>query len=433
MKTKSNQNKNNKIKESQNKQSSKIMDDITNDYNNIKDTNNNNDIFKWRTLEETVICKAYNDFKPGKKILSFDLDDTITSFEKKKSGKSKSPDKDKQKVKDNSYIYTFGINKIKSKLDEYQKNNFIFVVFSNQNGITMGHIKENDFKNKIDKIFSEELKYPFAVIFAKEKDYYRKPCPGMIELFKKYFNENMELDLKECIYVGDAAGRKKSNTYKRNDFSDSDYKFAINCQFKFFTPEEFFLNEKSEYPKITNKMHDYDHNNNDHIKYDLSPNNKEVIILIGSPGSGKSTFTEKFLLPKGYIRINQDILKTKEKVLKSLLQNIKEGKKIVIDSTNPQKNGRKDYIKICKENNYSVRAFVFQVSKELAFHLNNLRAINKNRNHYSGHVNNIPIHAFFKNFEQPEINEGFKEIVNVNFVPGPFENEEDKKIFYYLS
>ena len=387
MKAKSNQNKNNKIKESQNKQSSKIMDDITNDYNNIKDINNNNDIFKWRTLEETVICKAYNDFKPGKKILSFDLDDTITSFEKKKSGKSKSPDKDKQKVKDNSYIYTFGINKIKSKLDE----------------------------------------------FAKEKDYYRKPCPGMIELFKKYFNENMELDLKECIYVGDAAGRKKSNTYKRNDFSDSDYKFAINCQFKFFTPEEFFLNEKSEYPKITNKMHDYDHNNNDHIKYDLSPNNKEVIILIGSPGSGKSTFTEKFLLPKGYIRINQDILKTKEKVLKSLLQNIKEGKKIVIDSTNPQKNGRKDYIKICKENNYSVRAFVFQVSKELAFHLNNLRAINKNRNHYSGHVNNIPIHAFFKNFEQPEINEGFKEIVNVNFVPGPFENEEDKKIFYYLS
>ena len=297
----------------------------------------------------------------------------------------------------------------------------------------MGHIKEDDFKNKIDKIFNEELKYPFAVLFAKEKDYYRKPCTGMVELFKTEFNENMELDLNECIYVGDAAGRKKSKTYKRNDFSDSDYKFAINCQFKFFTPEEFFLNEKSDYPKIVNKMHDYDQNNNAHIKYDLSPNFKEVIILIGSPGSGKSTFTENNLVPKGYIRINQDNLKSKEKVIKCLLQNIKEGKKIVIDSTNPQKNGRSEFLKLCKDNNYPVRAFVFQVSKDLAFHLNNLRAINKNRKHYSGHVNNIPIHTFFKNFEQPEIKEGFKEIVQVNFVPGPFENEKDKKLFYYLS
>ena len=421
-------------KESQNKKSSQIIDNIINDYNNIKGVNNDNiDIFKWRTIDETVICKAYNEFKPGKKILSFDLDDTITSFSKTKAGKSKSPDKDKKKDKNESYIFTFGLDKIKSKLDEFQKKNFVFVIFSNQNGITLGHIKEDDFKNKIDKIFNEELKYPFAVLFAKEKDYYRKPCTGMVELFKTEFNENMELDLNECIYVGDAAGRKKSKTYKRNDFSDSDYKFAINCQFKFFTPEEFFLNEKSDYPKIVNKMHDYDQNNNDHIKYDLSPNFKEVIILIGSPGSGKSTFTENNLVPKGYIRINQDNLKSKEKVIKCLLQNIKEGKKIVIDSTNPQKNGRSEFLKLCKDNNYPVRAFVFQVSKDLAFHLNNLRAINKNRKHYSGHLNNIPIHTFFKNFEQPEIKEGFKEIVQVNFVPGPFENEKDKKLFYYLS
>ena len=416
-------------KESLKKQSSSVMNDIINDYNNIKDANINNNIFIWNTLEDTVICKAYNEFKPGKKLLSFDLDDTIISFEKKKSGKSKSP----QKESEDSYIFSFGLNKIKEKLDDYQKKDYIFAIFSNQNGITVGHIKEKDFKNKIDKIFNNELKYPFVIICAKEKDYYRKPSPGMLDLFKRHFNENMELDLNECIYVGDAAGRKKSKTYKRNDFSDSDHKFAINCKFNFYTPEEFFLNEKSDYPKIINKLYDYDKNNNDHIKYDTSPNSKEVILLIGSPGSGKSTFAENYLVPKGYIRINQDNLKAKQKVMNCLMKNIDEGKKIVIDCTNPQKNGRSEYIKICKNKNYPIRAFVFQVSKELAMHLNNLRAINKNRKHYSDHVNNIPIHTFFKNFEQPEIKEGFTEIVQVNFVPGPFENEEDKKIFYYLS
>lgn len=425
MKAHSNKSKNQTSKLNDNKKSSEVFDDIINDYNNIqKKEDDKINIFKWRTLEDTVICNAYNDFKPGKKLLAFDLDDTLTTFGKKKG---------KSKEESSSYTFAFDINKIRAKLDEYQKNDFVFAIISNQNGITLGHIKEGDFKNKIDKIFKEELKYPFAAMFAKEKDYYRKPCPGMLELFIKNFNQNQELNLDECIYVGDAAGRKKSKTYKRNDFSDSDYKFALNCQIKFFTPEEFFLNEKSEYPKIVNKLHDYDKNNNNHIKYDSSPNFKEAIILIGSPGSGKSTFTENYLVPKGYVRINQDNLKSKEKVKKFMIDNIKQGNKIVIDCTNPQKSGRNEYINICQKNDYPVRAFVFQVSKEFAMHLNNLRAINKNRNHYSGHVNNIPIHAFFKNYQEPELSEGFSEIVHVNFVPGPFENEKDKQLFYYLS
>ena len=410
-------------------ESCQIMEEIMNDYSIIsKSGEEKNDIFKWQTLEGTVICKAFNNFIPGKKkLLSFDLDDTIISFVK--SGKSKSP----EKTKDIPYKYTFDINKVKSKLDEYQKNDYIFAIFSNQNGITQGHIKESDFKNKIDKIFTQELKYPIIAFFAKEKDYYRKPCVGMLDLFQKKFNNNINLDINECIYVGDAAGRKKSSTYKKNDFSNSDYKFAINCGFKFFTPEEFFLNEKSDYPPISNMLHDYDQNNNNHIKYDTSNNHKEAIILIGSPGSGKSTFCENNLTTKGYIRINQDTLKTREKVIKCMEQNLKEGKNIVIDSTNPQKNGRIEFIKICKKYGYYVRAFNLDIPKELAMHLNNLRSINKNRKHLSGYVNAIPIHSFYKNYEEPSKSEGFDEIVKVNFVPGPFVNEEDKKIFYYLS
>ena len=420
-----------KEKDLEKKQESlQIMESIMNDYDAISNEDKKSDIYKWQILGETVICKAFNNFTGGKtKLLSFDLDDTLITFSKKKAGKSKSPDKSK----DSSYNYSFDINKIKSKLESYIKNDYALAIFSNQNGITQGHIKESDFKNKIDKIFSQELKYPFATFFAKEKDYYRKPCIGMLELFQKNFNNNANLDIGECIYVGDAAGRKKSAKYKKNDFSNSDYKFALNCGFKFFTPEEFFLEENSDYPKITNEMHNYDKNNNDHIKYNDTPNFKEAIILIGSPGSGKSNFTENNLVPRGYVRINQDNLKTREKVLKCLDDNLKKGNKVVIDSTNPIKENRSEYIKMCKKSGYYVRCFNFKVSKELAMHLNNLRAINKSRKHFSGYVNAIPIHTFFKNYQEPEKSEGFDEIVDINFVPGPFDNEEDKKIFYYLS
>ena len=432
MKKHSKMQKNTKPKDLEKKSdtSSEIMSNIMKDYDSVPDKKEEEkiDIFKWQTLENTVIFKAFNNFLPGKKkLLSFDLDDTLITFGK--SGKSKSPNK----TKDTPYKFTFDLNKVKSKFDEYQKNDFIFAIFSNQNGITQGHIKESDFKDKIDKIFSQELKYPIITFFAKEKDFYRKPCVGMFDLFTKKFNENAPLDLSECIYVGDAAGRKKSSTYKRNDFSNSDYKFALNCGLKFLTPEEFFLGEKSTYPTINNSLHDLDKNNNDHIKYDVSPNHKEAIIFIGSPGSGKSNFCENNLTPKGYIRINQDTLKTRQKVIKCLEENLKAGNKVVIDSTNPEKNGRKEYIKICKNYGYYVRAFNFLVSKDLAMHLNNLRTINKNRKHLSGYVNAIPIHTFFKNYEEPQKSEGFDDIVEVNFVPGPFDNDEDKKIFYYLS
>ena len=42
--------------------------------------------------------------------------------------------------------------------------------------------------------------------------------------------------------------------------------------------------------------------------------NNQVIICIGSVGSGKSTFTVNHL--KDYVRVNRDTLKTKEKCLK---------------------------------------------------------------------------------------------------------------------
>ena len=43
-----------------------------------------------------------------------------------------------------------------------------------------------------------------------------------------------------------------------------------------------------------------------------------MILMIGPPASGKSTFTKKYLVPHNYVHINRDTLQTQEKCLKVL-------------------------------------------------------------------------------------------------------------------
>ena len=67
----------------------------------------------------------------------------------------------------------------------------------------------------------------------------------MWNLFNQH-NDGKKVDLKKSVYCGDAAGRKDG---KRKDFSDSDYKFALNIEITFQTPEEYFLDQKQKIPE----------------------------------------------------------------------------------------------------------------------------------------------------------------------------------------
>jgi bifunctional polynucleotide phosphatase/kinase len=62
----------------------------------------------------------------------------------------------------------------------------------------------------------------------------------MWEYFENSHNEGIKIDMKKSFYCGDAAGRKGPP----KDFSDSDLKFALVLGIDFFTPEQFFLDEK---------------------------------------------------------------------------------------------------------------------------------------------------------------------------------------------
>lgn len=93
----------------------------------------------------------------------------------------------------------------------------------------------------------------------------------------------------------------------------------------FKTPEEFFLHEPPQSftrdfePSIYLNPAD-----STSLKLVIEKKNVlDIILLCGSPGSGKSTFYRKHLQPLGYQRVNQDTLKTVSLLYYTLTPNVR--------------------------------------------------------------------------------------------------------------
>ena len=407
--------------------SSSITNEILQHYENKDDKSKPE---QQREQPKSIVVKTFNTFKGGKtKLIAFDLDDTlIRPKDKKRFGKDA-----------NNWELMFDRAVMRAKIEQYinikdnDKSEYALAVLSNQHGIETGHTTEEIVLDKVTQVFTKELAYPLIFICAKSKDYYRKPYPGMIEYIETTYNNGIRFNRKESLYIGNAAGRKKSKQRSHADHSDSDYKLALNAGMRFYTPEEFFLGTKQSIPAIEFDLHVYDNNNNSHVVFD--PQIQEMIIMVGSPGSGKSSYCENVLVKQyNYVRVNRDDLKTEKKCIDVAETAIKNKQSVVIDNTNPKASNRAVYITLAKKHNIQVRCFIMNVPKELSFHLNNLRFINHERKHYSQGVNTIPIHSFYKYLEPPNsVNEGITSIININFIPGPFVSDKDKEIFYMIS
>lgn len=150
----------------------------------------------------------------------------------------------------------------------------------------------------------------------------------------------------------------------------------------------------------------------------------EVIVCVGYPASGKSSFVKKHLVPKGYVYINQDTLKTRDKCIAACQTALNQKKSVVIDNTNPERATRALYIKLAQNAKVPIRCFYFGDNEELSQHNNYYRAVHKPEEKRDV-LSSIAFRTFKSKLQEPSTVEGFEEVKKINFVfDGPDSEKE---------
>ena len=250
-------------------------------------------------------------------------------------------------------------------------------------------------------------------------------------------------DLDESIFVGDAGGREATGDRKA-DHACSDRDFAANVGIKFMTPEEFFLKEAPKpftrpiEPKTFLVSPEASTSTSTTPMLFQNKNDLDIVIMCGSPGSGKSTFYWNKLKPLGYGRVNQDILKSRDKCIKMAREILEGSVSVAVDNTNADTETRAVWISLATEYEVPIRCVYFTSPTHLCEHNDTVRALSgslsgmkQNGEKLNPEKREILPHSAFSfyrsRFKEPQITEGFQDIVRVDF---RFEgNEELKKIW----
>lgn len=364
------------------------------------------------------------------KVAAFDMDHTIITT---KSGKVFPVD-----IHDWQILYP----DIPGKLKKLHEDGYKTILFTNQKGISRGKTSAPEFKKKVQRII-QKLGVPMQAVVSTGSGRYRKPNTGMWDYFVQKCNQGLPVELSLSFFVGDAAGRPVNwAPKKKKDFSCADRLFALNIGVKFFTPEEYFLG----YKPSTYSMPVFDPRNFKSVPLavksqpspveDLTTDSivslsSEVIVFVGFPAAGKSQFAETYLIPKGYVRINRDVLGSWQKCVTECSKALSLQKRVVIDNTNPDLESRGRYIECAKKAKVPCRCFLFVCPVEQARHNNVFRQLMLPDDKHLD-VNDMVINSYKSKFKEPNLREGFAEIVKVNFVPKFKTSNEEKQFKRFL-
>ncbi|PRQ72955.1 Polynucleotide kinase 3 phosphatase-domain containing protein [Rhodotorula toruloides] len=371
--------------------------------------------------------------KGSAKVAAFDLDGVVI---KTPSGRVVAKDKDD---------WGFWATQVSRRIRELHQQGYAIVILTNQ---ALNESSKINFKAKLPLICSA-LDVPLHTFAAWGRDEYRKPAPGMWKAYVEHFNDGIAIgerafrlrssksefdfpssaDYTESLFVGDAAGRP-------GDHNDSDRKLAINCGLRFFTPEEFFLGApvNHNWSLLGWDPSTYDHNaplyspaSSPLLPRRLSEFDQEqppeVIVFVGYPGSGKTSFFKKHFEPKGYVHVNQDTLKTRDACVRLVRKCLSSTspRNCVVDNTSPASSTRAEYISLIRSEfpDVKIRCFHFTAGVELAMHNSVYRAlydaVDKGNGKKREVLPEIAFNSFRSRFEMPTLAEGFDELKRINF------------------
>lgn len=252
---------------------------------------------------------------------------------------------------------------VPKKIQQYYAMGYMIVIFTNQS---------KKWKHEQIKMVMEQLDIPVFVVIATEKSDY-KPNPALLNIL---LGENT-INKEDSFFVGDALGRK-------SDFSDSDKVFAENIGIKCYSPEALFVNEVQSFdvPSIPLSEH------------------PEMIIMVGYPGSGKSTICRNICKTDNYICIAGDTYKTQSKMIKASLESISQSKSIVFDATHSSKKKRRKFVELGKKYNYEVKCVHVATSLDISYKRNKARSDEEQ-------VPKIVYSVYNKYYDEPNESEGF--------------------------
>ncbi len=152
---------------------------------------------------------------------------------------------------------------------------------------------------------------------------------------------------------------------------------------------------------------------------------QELVVFVGSPASGKSRTATKVFETQGYVRVNNDEMKTKQKCMKVATAALQQGKSVVVDNTNPDPGVRAEWISLAKSNGVkTIRCLYFSTPRDICDHLNLYREMVEGRPRVPG----VALNTFNSRFVMPTEKEGFASVQHVQFVL-QFASEQEKKLF----
>lgn len=362
----------------------------------------------WTAETTNYLVGTTNGWNNSGLIAGFDMDDTLI---RTKSGKSFFVDENDYILYDDTVI-----NKLKKYSEEYS-----LIIVTNQLGVSKGKITLEVLKKKLVNTV-KTIGLEVMVLCSFKDDNFRKPRTGLLSFVGGF-------DKTRSFFCGDAGGLGKRTINSLaipKDFSDSDKKFAHNAGIRFIHRDEFIydvtvIDESIQYPIVFNKL-------NETLQYVFIPQQQEVIICVGYPGSGKSHFVKNSIVTAGYSYINQDTGGTLKKCLTQMESELKKKKSVVVDNTNTNIKQRKVFTDLAKKYGVKYRCLLFNTPIGLCMHNAYFRSCIDGEKMIPKIVYNV----MQKNYVEPSIDEGFFAIDKVEFHLNMSEDRERLyKLFYF--